>query len=111
MKLNLKEEINKLKEHRKQYFPVLEYLLGLYNKRDTLSLPYTIENSQKIFIALELIDVGYVDKEAFIITQDRKSVTGFHFSGREPLTEKGFKILKDHLESKRGFWNKLKRLF
>ncbi len=109
-KINLKKEMSKLKEHRKQYFPVMHYLQGLYNKRDSLQFPVAITDTEKMLITLELIDIEYLNKKAFDIRKDRKSITGLFYSGREPFTEKGMSTFLDHVHSQSVLIKKIKGL-
>lgn len=87
--VNLKHELNKMKVHREKYFPVVKYLLEVHGQKDEFKFPMEIEDTSDMLIMLELIDLGYLEKNCFIIKRDFMEITGLFFRGQYPLTVEG----------------------
>ena len=78
-----------MKKHRRLYHPALRRMMALYKGTSRPGFPVEISDFNEMIIILELIDVGYLDEEAFIITRRFGDVTGLAFTGDYPLTESG----------------------
>ncbi len=100
--MSYKSEMNKLKENRKKYFPLMEMLLYVESKTEKRDLPAEMTDISQIAIIMELMDIGYINKEAFIINKHRQDVTGVFYSGGYPLTDAGIRVYRQHLHEKRG---------
>ena len=100
--MSYKSEMNKLKENREKYFPLMEMLLYVESKTEKRDLPIEMTDISQIATLMELIDIGYVNKEAFIIKKHRKDITGVFYKGGYPLTGGGIKVYRQHLHEKRG---------
>ncbi len=87
--MSYKNEMAKMIEHRTRYFPVMSMLLGMYQKKQHNDPPLTINDTSDISIILELIDIGYVDRESFIIRRNLRDITGLYYKGGLPLTGEG----------------------
>lgn len=95
-------EMKKMKKRREAYFPVFDYLLGIYNRRGEFSFPVRIEDAERIALTLELIDIGYLEKESFIIKKSRDVITALYFNGAYPLTEQGLLAFRTRIHNIRG---------
>lgn len=100
--IKYKSKLNEMKANREKYFPVIETLLYLESRTDKRDLPIEMTDLNQIAIVLELIDLGYLDKEAFIIKKHRRDITGLFFKGWYPLTDSGIKVYREHLHERRG---------
>ncbi len=100
--MSYKSQMNKLKENREKYFPLMETLLYVESKTDKKDLPIEMVDISQMAIVMELIDIGYVNKEAFIIKKHRKDISGVFYRGGYPLTDAGIKVYRLHLHEKRG---------
>jgi hypothetical protein len=100
--INYKSKINEMKENRERYFPLIETLLYAESRTERRDLPLKITDVSQIALAMELMDIGYVNKEAFLIEKNRRDITGFFYIGGYPLTEAGVKVYRQHLHDKRG---------
>ena len=103
-KIDYKAEIKKMKENRKKYFPLIEMLLYVERTTEKDNLPLEMTDVSQIATVLELIDIGYIDKNSFIIKRDRRDITGLFYRGGYPLTEAGIKAYRHFLHERRtGF--------
>jgi len=100
--MKYKSEMNKLKKNREKYFPLLEILLYIESKTDKKDLPIEMTDINQMALVMELMDIGYVNKDSFIINRHRKDITGLFYNGGYPLTEAGMKVYRQHLHERRG---------
>jgi len=100
--MSYKSKINELKVNREKYFPVIEMLLYAENSIDKENLPIGITDVSHIGTVMELIDLGYVNVDSFIINKHRRDITGLFYRGGYPLTDAGMKVYHQHLREKRG---------
>ncbi len=103
MKTNMKykAQMHDLKKNREQYFPLMEVLLYAENRIDKNDPPVEIRDISQIALIMELIDIGYLDKDTFIINKNRRDITGMFYKGDYPLTEAGAKVYRQHLHERR----------
>ncbi len=100
-------EMKKMMKRREQYFPLFEFLLGLYNKRSELNFPLRIEDASRIALIVELIDIGYLDSDSFLIKKTRGNIDALYYNGGYPLTEKGVEMERTRLHNIRGRYIKI----
>jgi len=105
--MNYNAEMNKMKKHRKEYFPVVSRLVDLYNDTPMEEFPVEVGDAHSIGIILELIDIGYIDPDAVIIVKRFNEIYSLSYNGNFPLTEKG----SAYLEENRGVIGKVVRSF
>ncbi len=105
--MDYKNEIKKMIKRRDEYFPLFDYLLGIYNNRGEYDFPLRIDGAARIALTLELIDIGYLDTESFIIKKNRGVIEALYFKGEYPLTEKGIIAHRSRLHRVRGKYIKL----
>ena len=90
-----KNEIRKLKKSRKRYRPALEKLLKLYDQRLEYDTPYEIEKPDDIALYGELLDVGYIDCDAIIVTSRFGDILTMVYTFRYPLSEAGTRYMEE----------------
>jgi len=105
--MDYKKEMKKLMKRREQYYPAFEFLLDLYNRRGELEFPLRIDDPGRIALFIELADIGYLDKDAFIIKKTRNNIDALYFNGGYPLTEQGLLLERTHLHIRRGRYVRL----
>jgi len=105
--MDYKKEMKKLMKRREAYYPAFEYLLDIYNRRGEFRFPVSIDSAEQVALVLELIDIGYLDKDAFIIKKTRNNVDALYYNGEYPLTEQGLLMERAHLHIRRGRYVKL----
>jgi hypothetical protein len=105
--VDYKKEMKKLMKRREAYYPAFEYLLDIYNRRSEFNFPLTIDEACRVALILELIDIGYLDKNAFIVKKTRNNIDALYFNGEYPLTEQGLLMERAHLHIRRGRYIKL----
>jgi len=101
--MNLKREFEKLKKHRRKYFPAIKYLLELHGQADQLSFPVDIRENSDILIILELLDLGYLDKNRFFVKKDFIEITGVYYRGGYPLTQAGEVVFRHSRELEKNY--------
>ncbi len=105
--LDYKKEMKKLMKRREAYYPAFEYLLDIYNRRGEFNFPLSIDQADRVALVLELIDIGYLDKNSFIVKKTRNNIDALYFNGGYPLTEQGLLMERAHLHIRRGRYIKL----
>ena len=105
--MNYKKEIAKLAIHRKDYFVLISRLNYLYKTLEKSDLPFVFTEPSQIALILELIDLGYLDRESFNISRESGSITGLSYNGAGPVTEAGADAWRRELLSKRKRINML----
>lgn len=105
--MNYKKEMKKMMQRREEYFPAFEFLLGLYNRRSEYTFPVLIEDVRLIALIIELMDIGYLDRDSFMVKKRGGDVDALYYNGGYPLTEKGLLMERAHLHSVRGRYIKL----
>ena len=92
--MNYKNEIKKMSKHREKYFPVMNRLLKIHKNFADNSPPVHITNGDEMRIILELIDIGYINIDAFIIKREFEDITDLIYNGERPLTDEGYAVLR-----------------
>ena len=87
--MDYKEELNKLKKHRKQYHPVMAGIMDMHDHLNQAEFPIIITALKEMLIICELLDIGYLDPNALIVKKKFDDITGVLYNGEYPLTEKG----------------------
>lgn len=105
--MDYKKEMKKLMKRREAYYPAFEYLLDIYNRRGEFDFPVRIDDAARIALVIELIDIGYLDKNAFTQKKTRNNIDALYFNGGYPLTEQGMLLERAHLHIRRGRYIKL----
>lgn len=100
--MKYKTKISELKANREKYFPLMETLLYVESRTAEDELPLEMTDSSQIALLMELIDIGYVEKNSFIINRNRRDITGVFYRGGYPLTESGTEVYRQHLHDRRG---------
>lgn len=100
--MSYKSMMNEMKENREKYFPLIETLLYVEKKTERKDLPIEMTDVSQIALVMELIDLGYLNRDAFIIKKSRKDITGLFYKGGYPLTNAGVKVYRQHLHDRRG---------
>lgn len=100
--MDYKKEMKKMMKRREEYYPAFEYLLDIYNRRIEFDFPVRIEEAARIALFVELMDIGYLDKNAFIIKKTRGNIDALYYNGDYPLTEQGVLMERAHLHIVRG---------
>lgn len=84
-----RKEIKKLKKHRERYRPAMAMILRLYRTAKPSEFPIELIDHEKVLTILELIDVGYLAEDAFIIRRRFNSIASLRYGGAHPFTEGG----------------------
>ncbi|HOO72699.1 MAG TPA: hypothetical protein PK926_13135 [Spirochaetota bacterium] len=92
--MDYNKEIKKMKKRRQEYFPVFEMLLKMYHAGEKRHVPVSIEGAPLIALILELIDIGYLDSEAFIVRKNRGDIDALYYNGEYPITESGLAAIR-----------------
>lgn len=88
--MKYKKEIQKLKTHRKKYFPVVKKFLDIHDKKNSTEFPVEILDPDEIRIITELYDNYYLDRQCFKIRKTFSDITSISYYGGYPLSEKGY---------------------
>ncbi|MFC1669254.1 hypothetical protein ACFL20_02610 [Spirochaetota bacterium] len=92
--MNYKDELRKISKHRERYFPVMLSLLRTHDNFTDNNSPVPISKAEEMAIILELIDIGYINIDAFIIKREFEDVTGIIYNGENPLTNEGYTVFR-----------------
>ncbi len=87
-------ELNKMKKHHRLYHPAMARMMELYREMKHTDPSAEISDFDEMIIILELIDIGYLDEDAFIVTRRFNDITGLMYNGRYPFTEAGENIFR-----------------
>lgn len=93
--MNYTREIGKLIAHRKRYYPVMVWLLGLHTGVRTENLPREITENDMMLTGLELLDIEYLDPEAFVVKKAFGDIRNFYYIGGYPFTAKGAAYMEE----------------
>ena len=94
-------ELKRIKDHRTSYFPVLRRMMELYVSTSAGQLPVNLNDDRDVLIILELIDLEYLNHEAFNVSKRFGTIEDISFNGLEPLTETGKFVLRNHDRDKK----------
>ena len=100
--MDYKSEIKKMEVNREKYFQLIEILLYVERKTNKEDLPIEMTDVNRIALVMELIDIGYIDKNSFIIEINRRDITGLFYKGGFPLTDAGIKVYRQHLHERKA---------
>lgn len=92
--MNLKKELRRMKHHRDAYFPVMEKLLALHTASKNSAARYEFTDFSEMIVILELLDLGYLDDESFIVVKNFNDVARIIYKGGFPLTPAGEGVLR-----------------
>lgn len=98
--MDYKKEMKILEQGRERYFPVMAALMDMKPAGD--GSPVQIDDPGMMRIVLELLDIGYLDSDAFIISKKFNEIRGLYFRGGNPLTEKGWEQYMINYRKRRG---------
>jgi hypothetical protein len=103
---SLSKEIEKMKSHRAAYFPAMENLLKLHKNLPRSALPVKFTEMDEMVTILELLDIGYLDKNSFNVSESFGNIDYLSFTGAYPLTRAGDAALKQmkDLEKKKSLY-------
>lgn len=104
--MDYKAKMNEYRDHREKYFPLIETLLYVESKTPPAELPLEMTNAGQMALLLELIDIGYINPDSFIIKKSRGDIKGLFYRGGEILTNEGIKIYRRYLHERRGMYIK-----
>lgn len=99
MNRDYKNEMKRLKEHRKLYFPAVTVLLKYYKSRNEYDNPIEFTDVKKMLILQELIDVGYLNPKVVVPKKPFNSLEKIVFNLDYPLTQKGDEYYFRELET------------
>ncbi len=93
--MDYKKEMKRLEKAREKYFPVIGALLDMTTHDG--GRPLAIDDPDIMRTVLELIDIGYLDPDAFIINKRFGEIRGLYFRGGAVLTGAGLaEYERDH---------------
>ena len=78
---------------------MLLYVESRTGKKD---LPIEMTGASQIALVMELMDIGYLNKDSFIINRNRRDITGLFYRGGNPLTQPGIDVYRQYLHERRG---------
>lgn len=87
--MDYRQELKKMQRNRGKYFPVIDGLLAI--KECGGSSPVHLDDPERMRTVLELIDIGYLDADAFIVNKKFGEINRIYFKGGNPLTPAGWK--------------------
>jgi len=99
--ISYKSKMKEIKTNREKYFPLIETLLYVEKKTDKSDLPIEMTDTGRIALLMELIDLGYINKDSFIINKNRRDITGLFYKGGYPLTGEGVKAYRQYLDERK----------
>ncbi|HOP63425.1 MAG TPA: hypothetical protein PK358_10705 [Spirochaetota bacterium] len=99
--------MKKMLKRREEYFPLFDLLLEIYGRRAEYEFPMRINDSARIALILELIDIGYLDFESFIVKKTRGEINALYYTGGYPLSKQGLIVHRSHLHALRGRYIKI----
>lgn len=89
--MNYKKELKKMIDHRKKYIPVLKRMMDIYEEK--IQENRNITDDPDLLLILELIDLEYLDVNAFLIDKRFGNIENIYYKGRFPFTDFGYKLL------------------
>lgn len=108
-----KDEMKKMKKHRKLYRPMLIRFFNLYKEIKDSGGPLEITGGDEMMLIVELIDLGYLDMDAVQIMKKGYTILKVVYFGKYPLTSSGEKLIEDgaHSSGVKKIINLLGRFF
>jgi len=96
--MDYKKEMKRLEKGREKYFPVMDALMDMKLPGDG---PSQITDPEMMRVVLELLDIGYLDPDAFVVNKKFSEIRGLFFRGGNPITAEGWKEYKRNYITKR----------
>ncbi|HPA71271.1 MAG TPA: hypothetical protein PKY31_03320 [Spirochaetota bacterium] len=87
--MDYRKEIALLIKRRRQYYPVMKRLHSIHRESPVRKQPREIHAGEGMLTALVLLDIGYLDPEAFVVKKAFGDIRNFYYMGGYPFTEKG----------------------
>lgn len=87
--MDYKKELDKIRKHRKSYFPAVSMLMDLHDDAGRHDAAIELINDRRALVILELIDIGYLDENALIVRRRFDDIVSIVYNGRYPLTDAG----------------------
>ena len=87
--MDYRREMRDLIAHRRTYYPVLAHLLALKGNTPPDRLPLDLLADRDLVTILELLDIGYLDPEVFVVKNPFGEIRGFYYLGGHPFASKG----------------------
>lgn len=106
MKEDYKTVINQMKNHRKNYLPLLEFFLEVHNRKD--SKVVQIKDFDLLMVTIELLDNEYLEKDNFQIDYNKNDISNVWYNSKYPLTQKGENLI--YLLKKEKLSAKIKKI-
>ncbi len=93
------KELKRLGMRRRGYLPVLASLLELRDGTSAAELPLELIDRGDILTILELMDIDYLDPEAFTARRRFGDIVSLLYNGGPPLSDRGLAFMKEHRAS------------
>ena len=106
MKEDYKTVITQMKNHRKNYLPLLEFFLEVHNRKD--SKVVQIKDFDLLMVTIELLDNEYLEKDNFQIDYNKNDISNVWYNSKYPLTQKGENLI--YLLKKEKLSAKIKKI-
>jgi hypothetical protein len=90
-----KKEMTAMKRHRTSYAPTLKAMERRYRGTPAENLPLNLTDEVDITVILELLDIGYLDPDAFVVTKKFGHIERVSYIGQDPLADRGRALLRD----------------
>lgn len=94
-----KDEMKKMKNHRKLYRPMLLRFLSLHDSIKNTGTPVELTEADDMMLVVELVDLGFFDIDAVEIVKKGYTILKVIYFGKYPLSESGEKLLEDESQS------------
>ncbi|MBN2080104.1 MAG: hypothetical protein JW838_14140 [Spirochaetes bacterium] len=93
------KELKRLGKRRKSYIPVLASILEMRNVTAAANLPLELIDRDDALTILELMDIDYLDPEAFTARRRFGDIVSLLYNGGPPLSDRGLAFMKEHRAS------------
>jgi hypothetical protein len=101
--MNYKHALKKLESHRKKYSPIIAKIVDMYANLPDADYPVRFTGYDDMIVILELLDIGYLDPNSFIVKKKFEDIAALIYNGKYPLTEQGDIFYRDSRHSSRFF--------
>lgn len=82
-------ELKKMIRHRRQYWPAMDDLVALFRRAGGLREPLDITGHRRVFLYLELVDIGYCKPEVIVAVKQFGEIKRVLYRGGDPFTDLG----------------------
>ncbi len=110
MSTDYRKKLREMAAHRLRYREALEKILALHNEMKGTKKVRNIIDEPLLPLLLELIDLAYLNSDAFTVEKTFGSIDAVYYNGMFPLTEEG-RALFSELEEARKKKGRKKELF